>query len=489
MSERNSVSFGDGVYKSTDGGKTWQHMGLRNSERVSKTLINPRNPDVVYVGALAHAFGANEERGVFMTSDGGKTWTKTLYIDAEHGVADMNIDPSNPNILYAAMWKFRRAPWTHASGDERGGLFKSVDGGRTWKKLETGLPKLLRRVGVSVAASNPNVVYAITEAKEGKLYRLDDRGETWRNTSKQTSIVSRGLYYAHVRVDPANENRVIAVASTLFLSVDGGRTFRSITGRTHIDYHALWLDPQNPRRMGQGQEGGFAVTEDGGDSWEVINNIPVGQFYQIHADNRQPFYYIMGGLQNNGTWTGPSRTREPAGIMNDDWRMVSFGDGFYALNHPDDPELYLTESQGGNIVRTDFRTLDSLKAQVEFIERTVKDRLTDVPKELSDRLTEQKKKVEESQNRLAQPEGGLGFSGKAQLVDRIGNLFFTIDGVNAGPTPAQRELYGELQKEYDEKIAAVNKFLSETVPQLNETLRRFGAPTLMSGKPIELPKP
>jgi photosystem II stability/assembly factor-like uncharacterized protein len=353
---RNSVSFGDGVYKSTDGGKTWQHMGLKDSEHISAIVINPQNTDIVYVGALGHAFGPNEERGVFMTTDGGKTWSKTLYIDNQHGVADLEIDPTNPNILYAGMWSFERKPWTHRSGSEKGGVYKSIDGGRTWNKLTNGLPKLMGRIGVRVAPSNPNVVYVLVESKEGTLYRSDDRGETFKLVSKNTDIVSRGFYYTRVRVDPANENHIFAVASTLFTSVDGGKTFRSITGRTHIDYHALWLDPKNPKRMWHGQDGGIAVTYDGGETWEAVYNIPLGQFYQIHADNRTPFYYIMGGLQDNGSWTGPSRTREPAGIMNDDWRMVSFGDGFYMINHPDDPEIYLSESQGANILLTDFRT-------------------------------------------------------------------------------------------------------------------------------------
>jgi photosystem II stability/assembly factor-like uncharacterized protein len=212
------------------------------------------------------------------------------------------------------------------------------------------------RIGVRVAPSNPNVVYAMVEAKDGTLYRSDDRGETFRMVSKNTDIVSRGFYYTRVRVDPTNENHIFAVASTLFTSVDGGKTFRSITGRTHIDFHALWLDPKNPKRMWHGQDGGVAVTYDGGESWEAVYNIPLGQFYQVHADNRLPFYYVMGGLQDNGSWTGPSRTREPAGILNEDWRMVSFGDGFYVINHPDNPEQYLSESQGGEIVWTDFRT-------------------------------------------------------------------------------------------------------------------------------------
>jgi len=353
---RNSVSFGDGVYKSNDGGKTWQHMGLKESERISAIAIHPQNPDIVYIGALGHAFGPNEERGVFMTTDGGKTWTKTLYIDNQHGVADLDIDLTNPNILYAGMWSFERKPWTHRSGSEKGGVYKSIDGGRTWKELENGLPKLMGRIGIRVAPSNSNVVYAIVEAKDGTLYRSDDRGETFRNVSKQESIVSRGFYYTTVRVDPTNENRVFAVASTLFVSIDGGKTFRSITSRSHIDFHALWIDPKNPKRMWHGQDGGIGVTYDGGESWEAVYNMPLGQFYQVHADNRQPFYYVMGGLQDNGSWTGPSRTREPAGIMNDDWRMVSFGDGFYVINHPDNPDIYLSESQGGNIIWTDFRT-------------------------------------------------------------------------------------------------------------------------------------
>jgi photosystem II stability/assembly factor-like uncharacterized protein len=353
---RNSISFGDGVYKSTDGGKTWQHVGLRDTERISKVLVSPRDPNTVYVGALGHAFGPNTERGVFMTTDGGRTWAKTLYIDNQHGVSDMDIDPQNPNIIYAGMWFFERKPWTHKSGSEKGGIFRSTDGGRTWTKLTTGLPKMIGRIGIAVSQSNPNVVYAIMEAKEGKLYRSDDKGETWRRVSDQANIVSRGFYYTHVRVDPTNENHVYAVASTLFVSIDGGRTFRPITGRTHVDYHAFWMDAKDPRRVWVGEDGGVAVSYDAGDTWEPVYNMAIGQFYQVFLDNRLPFYYAMGGLQDNGSWTGPTRNREPAGILNDDWRMVSFGDGFHMFNHADDPDLYLSESQGGDVVRTDMKT-------------------------------------------------------------------------------------------------------------------------------------
>src|SRR5690242_8246646 len=259
---RNSVSFGDGVYKSTDGGKTWQHMGLKDSERISAIVINPQNPDIVYIGALGHAFGPNEERGVFMTTDGGKTWTKTLYIDNQHGVADLEIDPTNPNILYAGMWSFERKPWTHRSGSEKGGVYKSIDGGRTWNKLTNGLPKLIGPIGVRVAPSNPNVVYAILEAKEGTLYRSDDRGETYKLVSKNTDIVALIYYYTLGRVNPSSANHISAVATPLYTSGACGNTFRPITGRTHSDYHARGLGPKYPSRLWHMQDGDVAVSYD-----------------------------------------------------------------------------------------------------------------------------------------------------------------------------------------------------------------------------------
>jgi photosystem II stability/assembly factor-like uncharacterized protein len=353
---RNSVSFGDGVYKSTDGGVTWRNLGLKGSERISRILINPREPATVYVGALGHVYGPSTERGVYVSRDGGERWERTLYIDDRHGVADMDIDPINPNILYAAMWRFERRPWTHTSGSEQGGLFKSVDGGRTWKKLEKGLPKLVGRIGVKVAPSNPNVVYAMTESKEGTLYRSEDRGESWTQVSKDVDLVNRGFYYTQLRIDPVDENRVYAISSTLYGSIDGGKTFKRISATTHGDYHTLWIDPLNPKRIWQGQDGGIALSQDRGETWEVVNQFPIAQFYQIYADSRQPFYYVGGGLQDNGTWTGPARSREPYGILPDDWRMISFGDGFHIVVHPEDPELFLSEYQGGAIFRTDMRT-------------------------------------------------------------------------------------------------------------------------------------
>ncbi len=351
---RNSVSFGDGVYKSTDGGKTWQHMGLKDTERISRIIVHPTNPDIVYVAAIGHAFGPNPERGVFMTTDGGRTWQKVLYTDDRHGASDLEMDPSNPNILYAALWHFERKPWKFESGDESGGVYKSVDGGRTWKKLTNGLPKLMGRIGIKVAPSRPNVVYVIVEAREGSLYRSDDRGETFRLVYKDPNIVNRGFYYAETRVDPADEDRVYAMSLGLFVSIDGGKTFRRIARSAHGDFHTLWIDPKDPSRLWVGDDGGLFTSHDRGETWEYVNTIPLGQFYQVAYDFREPFYYVCGGLQDNGTWCGPSRTRHFSVIPNDFWYLVSYGDGFHVTIHPKNPDLYLTEFQGGGILRTEL---------------------------------------------------------------------------------------------------------------------------------------
>jgi photosystem II stability/assembly factor-like uncharacterized protein len=355
---RNSVSFGNGVYKSTDGGHTWSHVGLKDTEHISRIVINPNNPDIVYVGALGRAFGPNSSRGVFVSRDGGQSWEKTLYKDQWHGVSDMDINPKNPNIVFAGLWKFMRKPWTFESGDKEGGVFRSVDGGRTWGKVTEGLPELIGRIGIKVAPSNPDVVYAMTESPEGTLYRSDDAGESFYRVSSDVEIVSRGFYYTDLRVDPADENRVYAISSRLYVSIDGGKTFEQISQSTHVDFHTLWIDPENPHRIWQGQDGGICVSYDRGKNWDYINNICAAQFYQICADNREPFYYVGGGLQDNGTWYGPSRNKESFGILKDDWRMVSFGDGFHVACHPDNPQIFVSERQGGGIVRTNMDTME-----------------------------------------------------------------------------------------------------------------------------------
>ncbi len=353
---RNSASYGNGVYKSTDGGATWKHIGLADSERISRIIVSPRDPRVVYAGVLGHVYAPNAERGVYRSTNGGESWERVLYIDDRHGVAELAMDPQNPNILYAGMWRFERKPWTHQSGSEQGGVFKSVDGGRTWSKLTKGLPKLLGRISVQPAPSNPNVVYVLAESNEGTLFRSEDRGETFTTVYRNVDIVNRGFYFTRMRLDPADENRVYAISGNLMLSIDGGKAFRRISNSTHVDFHSVWIDPQNPSRLWQSQDGGVAVSYDRGLTWEPMLNIPLAQFYAIYHDNRAPFYSVGGGLQDNGTWTGPVRTREPGGIANDDWRMISFGDGFQIVVHPNDPDTFLSEFQGGGIQWTNMRT-------------------------------------------------------------------------------------------------------------------------------------
>ena len=357
-SARNSVSFGDGVYKSLDGGKTWRNLGLHDSHSISRIVVNPINPEIVYVAVLGHNSGPNEESGVFMTSDGGEHWKKVLYIDAEHGAADMDINPTNPNIVLATMWRFDRKPWRFISGGEKGGLFRSVDGGLTWKKVTDGIPKTFGRMGVKVAAGDPKVVYAIGESDEGTLFRSDDSGEHFKMISKDPALVGRGLYYSQMRVDPNDENRIYSIGMSVSTSIDGGKTIHRIANKTHSDYHTIWIDPKNSSHMWMGDDGGIATTWDKGENWEFVGNIALGQFYQVTADNRAPFYNVYGGLQDNGTYAGPSRKRQPEGILNDDWQMVSFGDGFHVVVNQDDPDLVLSENQGGGIVLTDLHTLE-----------------------------------------------------------------------------------------------------------------------------------
>ena len=358
---RNSVSFGNGVYKSTDGGKTWKHLGLGDTRHISRIVINPLDPKKVYVAAIGHAFGPSEERGVFMTEDGGDTWKKVLYLDNVHGASDLDIDPKNPNLLYAGMWYFDRKQWTFRSGDEKGGVYRSVDGGKNWTKATKGLPKLIGRIGIKVAPSSPNIVYVVAETREGYVFKSTDNGETWTKTSDNAHTLGRGFYYADLRVDPQNENRVYTLGMSFSISIDGGYTFKPMTGNFHGDHQTMWIDPKNPRRMYMGDDGGMNVTYDQGGAWKWFPNIPVGQFYQISYDMREPFYHVSGGLQDNGLWVGPSRTRGGA-ILSENWRFIQGGDGYYAVSHPDDPEQFLSDYQAGGIQATNLRTYEQREA-------------------------------------------------------------------------------------------------------------------------------
>jgi photosystem II stability/assembly factor-like uncharacterized protein len=358
---RNSVSYGNGVYKSTDGGKTWKHLGLADTRHISRIVINPLDPRKVYVAAIGHSWGPSEERGVFMSEDAGETWKKVLYVDNVHGASDLDIDPKNPNRLYAGMWYFDRKQWTFRSGDEKGGIFTSTDGGKTWTKATKGLPKLMGRIGIKVAPSSPNIVYSVAETREGYVFKSTDYGETWTRTSDNAHTLGRGFYYADLRVDPQNENRLYTLAMAFSYSVDGGYTFKPMPGNFHGDHQTMWIDPKNPKRMFMGDDGGMNVTYDQGGAWKWFPNIPVGQFYQLSYDMREPFYHVSGGLQDNGTWTGPSRTRGGA-IGQEAWRFIQGGDGYYAVSHPDDPELFLSDLQAGGIVATNFRTFEQREA-------------------------------------------------------------------------------------------------------------------------------
>ncbi len=354
---RNSASFGNGVYRSTDGGETWKHLGLFDTERIKRILIHPTDPETAWVAALGHAWGANEERGVFKTTDGGKTWAKTLYFDKDTGCSDIDIDSENPRILYAGMYTFRRRAWHFTSGGGRTALYKSMDGGVTWKKLANGLPGTdMDRIGVAVSRSNPQTVYMITETKtEGNLFRSDDRGETWRMVHNDPNINFRPFYYSDIRVDPNDPERVYSLGGGLSLSRDGGRTFSRIANGVHGDHQALWIDPANSNRILNGSDGGYQVSNDGGRTFEIINNVVLSQYYHITYDLRQP-YYVYGGLQDNGNWVGPSATTFREGIRKDDWYTISGGDGFFVVPDLNSPNIVYSDSQGGTISVTDTNT-------------------------------------------------------------------------------------------------------------------------------------
>lgn len=356
---RNSASFGDGLYKSTDAGNTWAHIGLGDTEKIARIVVDPKNPDNAYVCALGHEWGPNAERGLFKTVDGGRSWQKVLYKNALTGCSDVDVDPGNFNIVYAGMYSHRRWAWYLESGGGETAAYKSVDGGTTWTRLTRGMPQgPMDRIGISVSRSEPNIVYVITEAKdEGELYRSDDSGETWRVVSKDPNINFRPFYYSDIRVDPANSNRIFALSGGLFLSEDGGRTFQRIGSGVHGDHQAMWIDPLMPKRVLGGSDGGWHVSMDGGRNWDVVNSIPYTQFYHVNYDMQEP-YRVCGGLQDNHHWCGPSNSLSYQGIRKPDWVSFSFGDGFFAVPDLSSPWLVYSASQGGNIVLTDLRTGD-----------------------------------------------------------------------------------------------------------------------------------
>jgi photosystem II stability/assembly factor-like uncharacterized protein len=357
---RNSMSVGNGIYKSIDAGATWQHLGLEKTERIHRIVLHPSDPNIAWVAAMGQAWGQNADRGVFKTTDGGKTWTKVLYVNERTGAADLVIDPSNPNKLFAAMWEYRRWPWFFNSGGPGSGLYVSHDGGANWKKYteEDGMPAgNLGRIGVALARSNPSVVYALVEADKSALLRSDDGGRKWTSVNTETNVANRPFYYADIRVDPADPNRVYNVASLISLSTDGGRSFRVLVpfAKVHPDYHEFWINPNDPTHIYAGNDGGVAESNDRGVSWRFVSTLPLGQYYHVAVDNEIP-YNVYGGMQDNGSWKGPNTTWETAGIRNWDWQEVGFGDGFGTVPILSDPMVGYAMSQEGYIVRWNLRT-------------------------------------------------------------------------------------------------------------------------------------
>jgi photosystem II stability/assembly factor-like uncharacterized protein len=352
---RGNISHGDGVWKSVDAGKSWKSIGLKDSRAIGKVIVNPHNPDIVFVAALGHPFGPNTERGVFRTTDGGKTWDKVLYKDENTGAIDVAFDPQNPNILFASLWEARRTPWSLASGGPGSGVYRSTDGGATWKRLEQhGLPKgPYGRIGLAVAA-NSERVYAIIEAKEnGGLYRSDDGGDTWDLVNGSHSLFQRPWYYMHVIADPQDANTLYVADVEFFKSTDGGRNFNKMKV-PHGDNHGLWIDPRNTKRMIASNDGGVTVSLDGGNSWTREDNQPTAQFYHVITDTRTP-YYVYGAQQDNSTVAIASRS-DSGEIGRDDWYTVGGGEAGYIAPDPTDPNIVYAGDYQGNIARFDRRT-------------------------------------------------------------------------------------------------------------------------------------
>lgn len=361
---RNSVTGGYGVYKSLDGGKHWKLMGLEKTRNIHRIVVNKDNPDIVFVGAIGSPWGEHSERGVFKTTDGGKTWSKVLYVDEKTGCADLVVDPSNPNKLIAAMWDHRRMPWTFNSGGPGSGLYITFDGGETWEKKtdKDGLPKGdLGRIGLAIAPSEPNIIYALVEAKKNALYRSDDGGFKWQMINDKPDIGNRPFYYSDIFVDPVNENRVYSVFTYVNVSEDGGRSFSQLmpaygtTKGVHPDHHAWWIHPADPDYMIDGNDGGLNITHDRGKTWRFVENLPVAQFYHINVDMEYP-YNVYGGMQDNGSWGGPAYVLKDQGIRNSYWQELMFGDGFDVVPDPVDSRFGYAMSQEGYIGRYDLKT-------------------------------------------------------------------------------------------------------------------------------------
>jgi photosystem II stability/assembly factor-like uncharacterized protein len=347
---RNSVSAGDGIYKTTDGGKNWTKMGLEKTDRIASIQIHPKNPNIIYVAALGALWGNSDDRGVYKTEDGGKTWNKILFVNNTTGCSELVMDPTNPEVLYAAFWEFRRTAYSFSSGGTNSALYKSTDGGKTWQKLQNGLPKgKLGRIAVTIAPSNPQIVYAVmeTEKKEEKgLYRSDDGGSNWKFLNGDFGLTVRPFYFSRITVDPKNPDIITKAGLSGSISRDGGKTFKNL-GSMHSDIHDIAFDPANSSKLFVATDGGLYRSMDGGSSLEMVEDLPLSQFYHVSTDNRNPFY-VYGGLQDNNSWFGPSAS--PGGVEARDWELVGQGDGFRVFPHPTEPNVVYSEMQGAEAI-------------------------------------------------------------------------------------------------------------------------------------------
>ena len=363
---RNSTSIGGGMFKSIDGGRTWSLVGLEQTERIHRIALHPDDPDTVYAAALGTLWGENSERGVFKTSDGGETWQKILYVDEKTGATDVRLDPFNPDKVYASMWQHRRWPWIFKSGGPGSGMHISWDGGQSWsrKTEEDGLPGgELGRISFAPSPAQKDRVYALVEAKKSAMLRSDDGGESWQKVNQDTNIATRPFYYNDISADPADPNRLYNIYTFLSMSIDGGKTFEvnpviaccAASNTIHIDNHAFWINPNDPKHLIIGSDGGIAISRDRGETWRFVRNLPLSQFYHVAVDNADP-YNVYGGLQDNGSWRGPAEVRENAGIRNLHWQEVGFGDGFDTLPDPDNPLRGYGMAQGGSLYTWNLET-------------------------------------------------------------------------------------------------------------------------------------
>ena len=361
---RNSLNGGFGIYKSLDAGKTWKAMGLEKTRHIHRVIIDPTNPNTVYVAAIGSPWGEHPERGVYKTTDGGKTWKQILFNNNKTGAADMVMDPANPNKLIVAMWEHKRDPWFFKSGGKGSGMYITHDGGENWKKItaKEGFPKgELGRIGVAISRSNPNTIYALVEAKKNALYKSVDGGFKWRKINDKPGIGNRPFYYSEIYVDPQNENRLYSIYTYVNVSDDGGKSFRQlmpaygVNNGVHPDHHAWWIDPKNGSFMIDGNDGGLNITHDKGKTWRFAGNIPVAQFYHINVDNEFP-YNVYGGMQDNGSWGGPAYVWKAQGIRNSYWQELAFGDGFDVVPDLDDSRYGYAMSQQGFVARYDKNT-------------------------------------------------------------------------------------------------------------------------------------